>query len=160
MSDSDFERQGMAVLASIESQLEALMQTTSVQWDSALEGTVLRLTFDDDSRIVINLQAPLREIWLASRRGGFHFRRDPAGGWLDTRDACRQIATLKRSGCLGCGAGNCHFVQQGIHQKGIARADRADALIACTQGFGCGKQAPLPIGNRPNQIRVDLVAPI
>ncbi|NDF75213.1 MAG: hypothetical protein EB114_13720, partial [Betaproteobacteria bacterium] len=65
MSDSDFERQGMAVLASIESQLEALMQTTSVQWDSALEGTVLRLTFDDDSRIVINLQAPLREIWLA-----------------------------------------------------------------------------------------------
>ncbi|NCW34170.1 MAG: iron donor protein CyaY, partial [Betaproteobacteria bacterium] len=79
MSDSDFERQGMAVLASIESQLEALMQTTSVQWDSALEGTVLRLTFDDDSRIVINLQAPLREIWLASRRGGFHFRRDPAG---------------------------------------------------------------------------------
>nr|NDG61730.1 iron donor protein CyaY [Betaproteobacteria bacterium] len=88
MSDSDFERQGMAVLASIESQLEALMQTTSVQWDSALEGTVLRLTFDDDSRIVINLQAPLREIWLASRRGGFHFRRDPAGGWLDTRDAC------------------------------------------------------------------------
>ncbi|MBM3371919.1 MAG: iron donor protein CyaY, partial [Betaproteobacteria bacterium] len=76
MSDSDFERQGLALLAKIEQQLEHAMHDSGADWDSDLEGTVLRLTFDDDSKMVINLQAPLREVWLASRRGGFHFRFD------------------------------------------------------------------------------------
>jgi CyaY protein len=86
MSDSDFERQGLALLAKIEQQLEHAMDDSGADWDSDLEGTVLRLTFDDDSKMVINLQAPLREVWLASRRGGFHFRFDPQHGWIDTRD--------------------------------------------------------------------------
>jgi len=88
MSDSDFERRAMAVLQSIEQQLEQAMQNASACWDSDFEGTVLRLTFEDDSRVIMNLQAPLREIWLASRRGGYHFRLDAERGWVDTRDAC------------------------------------------------------------------------
>jgi CyaY protein len=86
MSDADFERQGLALLANIEQQLEHAMEACGADWDSDLEGTVLRLTFEDDSKVIINLQAPLREVWLASRRGGFHFRCDPQAGWIDTRD--------------------------------------------------------------------------
>ena len=89
MGDSDFERRGMAVLESIEQQLELAMHAAGASWDSDFEGSVLRLTFEDDSRVIMNLQAPLREIWLASRRGGFHFRLNSERGWIDTRDACK-----------------------------------------------------------------------
>ena len=45
---------------------------------------VLELVFEDHTRIIINRHGAAREIWVAARSGGFHFR--PAeGGWVDTR---------------------------------------------------------------------------
>jgi CyaY protein len=38
----------------------------------------------DRSQIVVNLQKPLHEIWLAARSGGFHYRFDGAR-WMDTK---------------------------------------------------------------------------
>ena len=38
------------------------------------------------SKIILNTQPPLHELWLAAKAGGFHFRLDASGRWLDTKD--------------------------------------------------------------------------
>ena len=58
-------------------------------------GNVLELEFDDGAKIIVNLQTPMREIWVAGRAGGFHFRRDGAR-WVDTRDGTELFALLSR----------------------------------------------------------------
>ena len=45
---------------------------------------LLELTLPDRSKLIVNTQPPLHEIWLAARRGGFHFRHQ-AGRWIDTK---------------------------------------------------------------------------
>lgn len=45
---------------------------------------VLELVFEDDTRIIVNRHSAAREIWVAAKSGGFHFR-PVEGGWVDTR---------------------------------------------------------------------------
>lgn len=60
--------------------------------DSRREGSVLTLELDNAAQVIINLQPPVQELWLASKSGAFHFRcRD--GRWLDTREG-RSFAEL------------------------------------------------------------------
>ena len=56
----------------------------------------------DDSRIVVNTQPPLQEIWLAARAGGFHFRH-VQGRWLDTRDGGEFFEALSRQASAQAG---------------------------------------------------------
>ncbi len=48
------------------------------------EGGVLEIEFDDGAKIIVNRHSAAREIWVAARSGGFHFRFDGAE-WRDTR---------------------------------------------------------------------------
>jgi CyaY protein len=58
-------------------------------------GGVLELEFDDGSRIIINRHTAAREIWVAARSGGYHFR--PLDGrWVGTRDGEELMAALGR----------------------------------------------------------------
>ena len=41
--------------------------------------------FPNGSKIVVNTQPPLQELWLAAQSGGFHFR-SVGGRWIDSRD--------------------------------------------------------------------------
>lgn len=41
--------------------------------DFERQGSVLTITFNDRSQIVINKQEAMLELWLASRLGGLHF---------------------------------------------------------------------------------------
>ena len=52
--------------------------------DSELSSGILTLTFENGSKIIINRQTPNREIWVAAKSGGFHFR-SASVGWVDTR---------------------------------------------------------------------------
>lgn len=64
-----------------------------VNIDTERQGHVLTLEFDDGSRIVVNGNVPMREMWVAARSGGFHFReRD--GHWHDTRDEAELFTRL------------------------------------------------------------------
>ena len=66
-----------------------------VDIDSSRTGGLLELTLPDHSKIILNTQPPLQEMWLAARSGGFHFKY--AGGqWLDTRDGSEFLASLSR----------------------------------------------------------------
>ena len=58
-------------------------------------GGLLELAFPNGSKIVVNTQPPLQELWLASRAAGQHFRHVD-GRWLDTRDGSEFFEALSR----------------------------------------------------------------
>jgi CyaY protein len=56
---------------------------------------VLEIEFADGSKLIINRHTAAREIWVAAKSGGFHFRH--AGNrWHDTRDGTELYAALSR----------------------------------------------------------------
>jgi CyaY protein len=59
------------------------------------EGGIVEIEFADGSRMVVNRHGAAREIWVAARSGGFHFRWD-GGAWRDTRDGSELFAALSR----------------------------------------------------------------
>jgi CyaY protein len=78
------------VLARIEASLE-----DEEELDIDLENAILTVTCADGSKVIVNRQTPNREIWVAARSGGFHFRfRD--GAWSDTRSGDELFASLAR----------------------------------------------------------------
>lgn len=64
----------------------------AAELDSRRDGSVLNLELDNGEQIIINLQAPVQELWLASKSGAYHFRCHD-GRWLDTREG-RSFAEL------------------------------------------------------------------
>jgi CyaY protein len=90
MNETEFEALAGAALESIERSLEA----SGADADFELKaGGILEIEFDDGSKIVINRHAAARQIWVAARSGGFHFRWDGAA-WRDTRDGSELFAAL------------------------------------------------------------------
>lgn len=90
-TEAPFEQLIDQTLRAIEDALDA----SALDIDSHRSGPVLTLEFDDDSKIVINGQEAVRELWVACRAGGFHFRHE-AGQWTDTRGAGELFACLSR----------------------------------------------------------------
>lgn len=85
LSDADYRRLADAVLAGIESTVDRWLQDDLVDIDSHRTGGLLELSFPNGSKLVINTQPPLQELWLAARSGGYHYRCH-GGAWVDTRD--------------------------------------------------------------------------
>jgi CyaY protein len=91
MSDSDYLTRAEAVLAAIESALD------EIDADIELErsGNVLTLEFENRTKIIVNLQPPMSEIWIAAKAGGFHYRFVD-GEWRDTRSGAEFFAALSQ----------------------------------------------------------------
>lgn len=90
MTDMEFQHLAEQALSAIERALEA--SGAEVDIDSK-EGGVLELEFPDRSRIIINRHSAAREIWVAAKGGGYHFRWEN-GQWRDTRDGAELFAAL------------------------------------------------------------------
>ena len=96
MNDAEFERLAGAALERIEQALEA----SGIDADFELkEGGILELEFADGSKLIVNRHRAAREIWVAARSGGFHFRWDDKL-WRDTRDGSELFAALSSLGRL------------------------------------------------------------
>ncbi len=93
LSEADYQRATAAVFAAIESTVDRWLQEDVIDIDTRRTGGLLELVFPDDSRIVVNAQPPLHEIWLAARAGGYHYRH-VQGRWLDTRDGSEFFESL------------------------------------------------------------------
>jgi CyaY protein len=92
VSDSEFEALASRALERVEAALEA----SGIDADFELkEGGVLEIEFADGSKIIVNRHAAAREIWVAARAGGFHFRWD-GGAWRDTRNGGELFAELSK----------------------------------------------------------------
>lgn len=63
--------------------------------DYETSGNVLTLDFEDRSQIIINRQEPMKEIWLASRSGGFHFGYQD-GEWICSKTGMPFMEMVKQ----------------------------------------------------------------
>lgn len=102
LSDVDYHRLTSSILAAIESTADQWLQDDVIDIDTQRTGGLLELVFPDGSRIVVNTQPPLQELWLASRAGGYHFRHEQ-GRWVDTRDGSEFFASLSREASTQAG---------------------------------------------------------
>lgn len=91
MSESEFSELAEATLDAIEAALVA----TGTDVEASRSGNVLTLELDNGSKVVVNSQAPMQQIWVAARSGGFHYAQRE-GAWIDTREGGELFAALSR----------------------------------------------------------------
>jgi CyaY protein len=102
LTDVEYHRLASAVLAGIEAALDRWLQGDVIDIDSQRTGGLLELSFPEGSKIVINTQPPLHELWLAARAGGYHFRFAD-GAWRDTKDGTEFFERLSREASAQAG---------------------------------------------------------
>jgi len=99
MEESEFNRLAEQTLRELDRRIEA----SGIDADCEFKGTgVLEMEFGDGSKIIVNSQAAAREIWVAAKSGGYHFRGE-GGRWVNTRDGTELFAAL--SACVSQQAG-------------------------------------------------------
>ncbi|MBV9892356.1 MAG: iron donor protein CyaY [Rhizobacter sp.] len=74
MSDAEYDRRARAVLTAVEAASDRFLQDEVIDIDASRTGGLLELAFPNGSKVVLNTQPPLHELWLAAGSGGFHFR--------------------------------------------------------------------------------------
>lgn len=103
MSESEFLAVAEGVLDAVEAGFERAAETADVDIECSRSGNVLEIEFENRSKIIVNTQAPMREIWVAARAGGFHYRLND-GCWRDTRDGSELFAALSALASAQAGA--------------------------------------------------------
>lgn len=94
MTESEFLKQAEAILSHIETALESLADSSDLDVECTRSGNVLEIEFiDNGSKIIVNSQAPMQELWVAAKSGGFHFSA-AEGQWVNTRDGSELFAAL------------------------------------------------------------------
>jgi CyaY protein len=95
MTDTDYLDQAEALLRAIELACDRINDRSDADIDNQRVGGMVTLTFANRSQIIINLQKPLQEVWMAARAGGFHYRFDGTQ-WVDTKGQGEFFAHLTR----------------------------------------------------------------
>ena len=95
MTDLEYLDRAEALLAGIEASCDRINEASDADIDNQRVGGMITLVFEDGSQIVVNLQKPLQEVWLAARAGGFHYRFD-GQAWRDTKGGGEFFADLSR----------------------------------------------------------------
>lgn len=102
MTDPEYMDLAEALLRAVERGCDHINDATDADVDNQRTGGMITLTFGNRSQIVINLQKPLQEVWMAAREGGYHYRHLD-GAWRSTRDGTEFFADLSR--CASAQAG-------------------------------------------------------
>ena len=99
MNDSEFHRLADGLWSTIEERLDDWDGDSDI--DCEINGGVLTLSFENRSKIIINRQEPLHQVWLATKSGGYHFNlkddkwvcdRSGVPFWALLEEACTQQA--------------------------------------------------------------------
>ncbi|WP_076415929.1 iron donor protein CyaY [Shewanella sp. UCD-KL12] len=85
MTDTQFHLLADEMFQAIDEAIENAIDEQDADIDIDASGNVLQLEFEDRSKIVINKQEPLHQIWVATKEGGYHFSFVD-GKWLDERN--------------------------------------------------------------------------
>jgi CyaY protein len=83
------------LLKAVEANCDRINDETIADIDNQRTGGMITLVFANRSQIVINLQKPLHEVWLATKVGGFHYKFDGTQ-WLDTKGQGEFFVSLSR----------------------------------------------------------------
>lgn len=97
MLERAFNEHADAMLARIEQSLEGCAADIDYE---IMPGGIIEIEFPGagGGKIIINRHTAAREIWIAAKSGGYHFKMDAAdpGIWIDTRDGVDLMARLSR----------------------------------------------------------------
>lgn len=101
MDEKEFTERCQKELALIEAAVEAAADTSDIDFET--QGGILEIECADGSKIIVSPHAIAKEIWVAAKSGGFHFRYDAAANhWVDTRTGeslrGRLVEILKQQG--------------------------------------------------------------
>jgi CyaY protein len=93
MTDSEFMDRAERLLAAIEASCDRINETSDADIDNQRVG---------GSQIIVNLQKPLHEVWLAAKSGGYHYKFID-GQWMDTKGAGEFFGCLTRDATAQAG---------------------------------------------------------
>lgn len=102
MTDLEYLNQAEAALRAVEMACDRINDTSDADIDCQRSGGMITLTFVNKSQIVVNLQKPLQEIWLAAQAGGFHYKCAD-GNWLDTKSKAEFFDVLTQQASTQAG---------------------------------------------------------
>ncbi|BEP63282.1 iron donor protein CyaY [Variovorax sp. V213] len=102
MTDSEYMDRAEAALAAIERGCDRINDATDADIDNQRVGGMITISFKNGSQLIVNLQKPLQEIWLAARSGGYHYRYD-GKAWVDTKTGEEFFGNLSREASLQAG---------------------------------------------------------
>ncbi|MDD2546657.1 MAG: iron donor protein CyaY [Burkholderiaceae bacterium] len=102
MTDLEFMDHAEQLLRSIERSCDQINDRSDADVDNQRTGGMVTLTFPNRSQIIVNLQKPLHEVWLAAKSGGYHYRFDGTA-WQDTKGAGEFFACLSRDASAQAG---------------------------------------------------------
>lgn len=95
MNETEFITLAEHTLDAIEAAVEAANASEATDIEIERSGNVLTLELVDRSKVVVNSQTPMQQLWVAARSGGFHYALKD-GRWRDTRDGSELFASLSR----------------------------------------------------------------
>jgi len=95
MTDLEFLDHAEQLLLAVEQGCDRINDDTDADLDSQRSGGMVTISFANRSQIVINLQRPLHEVWMAAQSGGYHYRFD-GQRWMDTKGDGEFFAALSR----------------------------------------------------------------
>ncbi|HEY0061980.1 MAG TPA: iron donor protein CyaY, partial [Telluria sp.] len=94
MSEKEFLDLAESTLNTIEAAMDRLNDEDVIDVECKRSGNVLEIEFiDNGSKIIVNSQAPMKELWVAAKSGGFHYKHVD-GAWINTRDGSELYAAL------------------------------------------------------------------
>ena len=104
MTDSEFMDRAEMLLKAVETSCDRINDAGLADIDNQRTGVMVTLVFANRSQIVINLQKPLHEVWLAAKSGGYHYRYD-GRQWQDSKGQGEFFSSLSRyaseqTGCV------------------------------------------------------------
>lgn len=103
LSEQAYRMAAEQALSMIEKTVDRWLDEDTVDIDCARSGGMLTLTLPDRSQVIVNTQPPLKELWIAARSGGYHFRWQGGQRWADTKS--NQTFSEVLSECLSQQAG-------------------------------------------------------
>ena len=95
MTESEFNQR----VDDIIERIEEAVDDSGANIDFETAGGILTLLFEDNTRIIINRQTPVQQIWVAAKSGGFHFNyNETQDAWLKDDDG-RELFTALSQYC-------------------------------------------------------------
>ncbi|MFE8151889.1 iron donor protein CyaY [Brenneria goodwinii] len=94
MNDSEFHQLADELMLQLEETLDQFAGDADIDYET--NGGVMTLIFENASKIVINRQEPLHQIWLATKAGGYHFNFQDAR-WVCDRSGKDFMALLSEA---------------------------------------------------------------
>lgn len=94
MNNTEFHHFTDALWLDIEKRLEHRDGEADVDCD--VNDGILTLQFENGSKIIINRQEALRQVWMATKHGGYHFDQKD-GEWICDRGGERFWDLLERA---------------------------------------------------------------